>query len=161
MSECNATSQICDRTGRQHVDDRRQRSPFLSCWYWGFRGRRRMIRRESDRQHVHLDRYPTQLLVIVLGIFLLAQADTVLTLFMLETGKFVEANPLMQVLIERDIHWFVNVRSLLWGFLLVTLVAVASRLQVWRIRPRRIINAVAIVYFAQTAGMFSMLMAAG
>ena len=95
------------------------------------------------------------------AIFLLAQADTVLTVLMLETGEFVEANPLMQLLIDQDIYWFVNVRSLLWGVLLVALVAVASRLQVWRIRPRRIIHGVAVVYLAQTAGMFTMLMATG
>ncbi len=119
-----------------------------------------MIRRSADLPHAHLDHYPTRLLVVVLGILLLAQADTVLTILMLDTGKFVEANPFMQVLLDRDIHWFVNVRSLLWGLLVVTLVAVASRLQVWRIRPRRIIHGVAIVYFAQTAGMFSMLVTA-
>ena len=92
---------------------------------------------------------------------MLAQADTVLTLLMLDTGKFVEANPFMQALIDRDVHWFVNGRSLLWGFLLIALVAVASRLQYWRIRPRRIINALAVVYFVQTATMFTMLMSAG
>ncbi len=161
MTECNATKHLVDEPGQRCSRDRRQRSPFLSRWYWGFRGRRRTIRRASDRQHVHLDHYPTHLMLVVLAIFLLAQADTVLTMVMLETGKFVEANPLMQALIDRDIHWFVNVRSLLWGFLLIALVAIASRLQVWRIRPRRVINAVAIVYFAQTAGMFSMLMASG
>ncbi len=161
MSECKATSLCPDESARRCLRDRRQRSPFLTMWYWGFRGRRRTIRRESDLAHVHLDHYPTHLLVIVLGIFILAQADTVLTLLMLETGKFVEANPLMQLLIDLDVHWFVNVRSLVWGGLLITLVAIASRLQVWRVRPRRIIKAVAIVYFALIASMFTMLMAAG
>ena len=161
MSESNPTHEFRDETSRGCSHDRRQRSPFLSLGYWGFRGRRRSIRRASDLQHAYLDHYPVRLLVVVLGIFLLAQVDTVLTLQMLETGKFFEANPLMQALIERDVHWFVNVRSLLWGLLLITLVAIASRLQYWRIRPRRIINAVGIVYFAQTAGMLAMLMAAG
>ena len=110
---------------------------------------------------MHLDYYPAHLLVVALGIFMLAQADTVLTLLMLDTGKFIEANPLMQLLIDRDVHWFVNVRSLVWGLLLITLVAIAGRLQVWRVRPRRIIKAVAIVYFALLTGMFTMLMAAG
>ncbi len=160
MTENNAPSHGREATLQRRSADRRQRSPFLSRWYWGFRGRRRMIRRSADLPHAHLDHYPTRLLVVVLGILLLAQADTVLTILMLDTGKFVEANPFMQVLLDRDIHWFVNVRSLLWGLLVVTLVAVASRLQVWRIRPRRIIHAVAIVYFAQTAGMFAMLVTA-
>ncbi len=161
MSESKASSPFPDESARRCLRDRRQRSPFLSRWYWGFRGRRRTIRREADRAHVHLDYYPAHLLVVVLGIFMLAQADTVLTLLMLDTGKFIEANPLMQLLIDRDVHWFVNVRSLVWGLLLITLVAIAGRLQVWRVRPRRIIKAVAIVYFAQIAGMFAMLMAAG
>ena len=161
MSESPLTSQCHDPAGQRRSSDRRQRSPFLTHRYWGFRGRRRSVRRASDSGHAHLDHYPVHLLVVVIGIFLLAQADTVLTLLMLDTGKFVEANPFMQALIDRDVHWFVNGRSLLWGFLVIVLVAVASRLQYWRIRPRRIINALAVVYFAQTATMFSMLMAAG
>ncbi len=160
MSESKVTSQCQDPAGQRRSNDRRQRSPFLAHRYWGFRGRRKSIRRVSDSGHAHLDHYPAHLLVVVLGIFLLAQADTVLTLQMLDTGKFVEANPFMQALIDRDVHWFVNGRSLLWGFLVTVLVAVASRLQYWRIRPRRIINALAVVYFAQTATMFAMLMAA-
>ena len=161
MSESKVTSRCHDPAGQRRRNDRRQRSPFLTHRYWGFRGRRKSIRRVSDSGHAHLDHYPARLLVVVLGIFLLAQADTVLTLLMLDTGKFVEANPFMQALIDRDVHWFVNGRSLLWGILLIALVAVASRLQYWRIRPRRIINALAVVYFAQTATMFTMLMAAG
>lgn len=161
MSETKVASQCHGPAGQRRSNDRRQRSPFSGHRYWGFRGRRRSIRRASDSAHAYLDHYPAHLLVVVVGIFLLAQTDTILTLLMLETGKFAEANPFMQALIDRDVHWFVNGRSLLWGFLLITLVAVASRLQYWRIRPRRVINALALVYFAQTATMFTMLVAAG
>ena len=161
MSDSPMISQCHGSAGQRRRDDRRQRSPFLAHRYWGFRGRRRRIRRASDSGRAHLDHYPPHLLVVVLGIFLLAQADTILTLLMLETGEFVEANPFMQALIDRDVHWFVNGRSLLWGLLLIALVAVASRLQYWRIRPRRVINALAVVYFAQTATMLTMLIAAG
>ena len=143
------------RSGRE----RRQCSLLRTPWYWGLWGRRRTIRRTSDRQHMHVDHYPAYLLVVVIGIFLLAQADTILTLQMLKTGNFFELNPLMQALLDRDVHYFITVRSFLWGLALIMLVAVARYPRIWRIRPRRVIGSIAVVYALVTASMFSMLLA--
>ena len=108
---------------------------------------------------MHVDHYPAYLLVVVIGIFLLAQADTVLTLQMLKTGNFFEINPLMQALLDRNVHYFITVRSFLWGLALIMLVAVARCPSIWKIRPRRLIGSIAVVYALVTASMFSMLLA--
>ena len=110
---------------RRQPPDRRLRHPLLCDWRWGFRGRRNQLRR--DRDHLTtgsvVDTYPSTLLLVTLGVFVLSAVDASSTLLLIQHGVTGEANPLMGALLERNVHLFFGVKALVTGAGLVALVA--------------------------------------
>src|SRR3569833_1784019 len=108
---------------RGPLADRRkkQSSPFSLP---GLRGRRRQFRRESDRSNpqLTLDWHGPRLLVLSLARMVLCLADAHNTLQLLRLGA-QEAKLLMDFLIRRDIHSFVQIKLGLTALCLVVLVA--------------------------------------
>ncbi len=142
FSPCNGASGSNER----RRSERRYRSHHLTHWHWGFRGRRHTARRAADQVTARVDHYPNSLFVVVLGVFLLSQADSVLTLMMVGSGRFVEMNPFMGMLLEWSPEVFVNVRSLLWGLVLVALVTVSTHHVFGKLRTTRVIYGLFIAY---------------
>ncbi|GAB4388959.1 MAG: hypothetical protein Kow0025_11380 [Thermodesulfovibrionales bacterium] len=78
---------------REVVD--RRRSPRLNRYHL-FGGRRRHVRRETDRTRpVFVDLYSTRLFVALLALFVLSLGDAFLTLALMAEGLVIEANPFM------------------------------------------------------------------
>lgn len=142
---------------RRRGCERRRRSPYLTHWYWGIGGRRTAGRRATDMAGVQVDRYSASLLMAVVSIFLLSQADSLLTLVLVASGRFVELNPIMALLLERGPVLFVSVRSILWGLTLVALVVVSSRTLFGRVRGTRVIYGLVLAHFIHFLGALFLL----
>ncbi|GJM22059.1 MAG: hypothetical protein DHS20C15_19740 [Planctomycetota bacterium] len=87
-----------DATTRRLGPDRRQRPTRMLSRYW-LRGRRRGVRRGTDKQYIYVDRYTKAEWIYVIGIVLMSLADLLLTLNYLANGG-EEANPFMRWTIE-------------------------------------------------------------
>jgi hypothetical protein len=83
------------------IDDRRKQStPFLSRQTI-FGGRRRSIRRETDREkHIFLDSYGLQLFITLLLLLILSITDAYLTLTLVKAYNAIELNPIMAFYLE-------------------------------------------------------------
>ncbi|HUG44825.1 MAG TPA: DUF5658 family protein, partial [Acidobacteriota bacterium] len=68
----------------------------------GFRHRRRgRVRRKSDeRFHYYLDRYPAQIVVMLIVLLFLSLTDAYITLYLLDRGGR-ELNPVMDLLLQQ------------------------------------------------------------
>ena len=112
------------RPNRRGGGDRRLRHPLLSDWRYAFRGRRKEFRRHTDYASARtvVDWYRPSLLFFIVSTYVLSGIDALLTLTLLGLGVVVEANPLMEMLINRDVALFVGVKSLITGIGLVSLV---------------------------------------
>lgn len=128
--------------------ERRERHPLLADWRWSFRGRRRTLRRGTDshRAHAILDWYHPSLLFFIIATYVLSGIDAVLTLTLLEFGVAKEANPLMHLLLARDIHLFAGVKALITGSGLVWLTAYSNQCLFTRLRVDRLIYALFAAY---------------
>ena len=127
------------RAGR----DRRARptNPFSLVAY---RGRRKTIRRKSDRRtNPYTELYSRRLLLTALLITLLCVADALFTIFHVTRGSAVELNPFMDVFLEKDPFLFFGVKFFLSSFCIVILV-------VYRYNPlaRTLIYLIVAVYSA-------------
>lgn len=83
-----------------------------SILFNGRSGNRRGGRRVSDRAGFYVDWYHPHLFFVALGILMLSALDATLTLILIHHGGS-EINPVMAVLIEHDVQWFINIKLLL------------------------------------------------
>ena len=83
--------------------------------------RRRHARRSSDMYTFYVDWYEPRLLYITLAVLILSCVDAVITLKVLQHGS-VELNPLMALLIEKNVSLFVYAKLMLTGTGLIVLV---------------------------------------
>lgn len=105
---------------RRVVRDRRQRptSPFST---YVFLGRRRSIRRKTDRKtHIYVDLYGHYLLLALLLIILLSVLDAYFTIFHVERGAR-EINPLMNFLMGYGNTYFFIIKYILTALGLILL----------------------------------------
>lgn len=109
---------------RRESSDRRLRHPLRFDWRYAFGGRRKDFRRRADLVSARtvLDWYRPSLLFFVVSTYVLSGIDAFLTLTLLGLGVVVEANPFMDILMQRDVALFVGVKSLITGVGLVSLV---------------------------------------
>ncbi len=84
-----------ERDNRICADRRGAPTPIFSRYtFWG--GQRKTIRRGTDeKKHLFVDIYSARLLIAVLSLIFLSCFDGFLTLFLIEKGSVIEANPVM------------------------------------------------------------------
>lgn len=142
--------------------DRRKRHPFLADWRWGYRGRRKSVRRVADshRTHAILDWYHPSLLFFIVGTYVLSGIDAVLTLTLLDFGVAREANPFMNLLIAEDVRLFAGVKALITGIGLVCLTAYSNQCLFTRLRVDRLIYMLFAIYALLVIYQIRMLMIA-
>ena len=128
--------------------DRRKRHPLLTDWRWGYRGRRKSVRRVTDshRTHAVLDWYHPSLLFFIVATYVLSGIDAVLTLTLLDSGVAREANPFMNFLIAEDVRLFAGVKALITGIGLVCLTAYSNQCLFTMLRVDRLIYALFALY---------------
>lgn len=127
-------------------DDRRSHHLLLADWRWGYRGRRKCIRRTTDKSHATLDWYHPSLLFFVVTTYVLSGIDAVLTLTLLELGVATEANPIMHLLLAENVRLFAGVKALTTGVGLVCLAAYSNRYLFTHLRVDRLIYALFAIY---------------
>ncbi len=107
---------------RRKLDDRRVR-PTNSFSLFAHRGRRKTIRRQSDRKYSPCaDQYGPGLLLVALLLILLCVGDGLFTIMHVSEGKAVELNPLMDILLKKGPFLFFGVKFVLSAFGTVVLV---------------------------------------
>jgi hypothetical protein len=128
-----------EKNRRSLVDRRRKPTPRLS-WFTFF-GRRRTLRRKTDREKGgYVDRYSYIfffLLVLILGLNIL---DSLFTMMIIDLGG-QEFNPLVRSFIELhgDMFW-------VWRFVIVSIALVLLYLHRGFIMVRRMIIAISLIY---------------
>ena len=139
------------------IDRRKLRSPFN---LYSVYGRRRGLRREADPDGQGCtDSYGPHLFFVSVGILLFCAADAHNTLLLVGLGGS-ELNPVMDVLIRRDVHLFVLFKLVLTGLGLLALVGY-EYVTLWkRFRARHVLYMIFLIYVA-LIGYQSMLMPQG
>ena len=96
-------------TNKRVISDRRKRPNHLINRYTLIGGRRKAIRRETDKKKHFLliDYYSPRLLIILLSILLLSYVDAYLTLALIKTNIIVEVNPSMAFHLEQGVMPFI------------------------------------------------------
>ncbi len=137
------TADLDEQHERRAGEDRRQKptNPFSLMAH---RGRRKTIRRDSDRKrNPYTDQYSRRLLLTALLLILLCVADALFTIFYVSGGKAVEINYLMNVLLENGPFLFFGVKFFLSASCIIILV-------LYRHHPmaRRLMSFALIIYSA-------------
>lgn len=102
---------------RRQTQDRRS-CPTPPISRFTLRGRRRKARRADDDQNYYVDRYEFRYLIIISGILIFCFLDAYLTLMLLSYGG-AELNPIMLLLMRKDIFLALIVKYLLTAFCLI------------------------------------------
>jgi hypothetical protein len=126
--------------------DRRSRHLLLADWRWGYRGRRKSVRRTADGSQAILDWHHPSLLFVIVTTYVLSGIDAVLTLTLLEMGVATEANPFMHLLLAENVRLFAGVKALVTGVGLVCLAAYSNQCLFARLRVDRLIYALFAIY---------------
>ena len=106
--------------GRTAVDD------VSALRFWMGSGRRRKVRRSTDRQRVViLDRYSPKLFAVIVGILFLSLLDAVLTLYLMEHGSN-ELNPVMDYFLKKGPLIFTIAKYLLTSVAVIIFVILAN-----------------------------------
>ena len=128
--------------------ERRLRHPFLADWRWGYRGRRRHLRRIRDghQSRAILDWYRPSLLFFILGIYVLSGIDAILTVTLLNLGAAEEANPLMDWLLSVDVRLFAGVKAFVTGVGLIGLTAYSNQFLFNKLRVDRVVYVLFAAY---------------
>lgn len=128
--------------------DRRRCHPLLADWRWGYRGRRKSVRRVTDnhRSQAILDWYHPSLLFFIVATYVLSGIDAILTITLLEFGVVEEANPFMHLLLAENVRLFAGVKALITGVGLVCLAAYSNQCLFTRLRVDRLIYALFAIY---------------
>ncbi len=118
---------------RRERDERRRRVWWSVC-YGSFNPRRRTAqRRRDDSGHQFLDWHSSHLLAVAIGILLLCVLDAFLTLVLLQMGA-AEVNPIMALLVDRNVAAFAAVKMTLTSMSIVFMVFLA-RYRFMRLLP--------------------------
>lgn len=116
-------SGVVDQERNIHLERRcsyeRRDGSFPSPKYWGYRGRRREIRRHGEG--AYLDRYPARLMWLTVMTLCLCSTDAMFTLTLLQKGA-QELNPFMAMLMDSSTSLFVGVKMGVTALALVCLV---------------------------------------
>ncbi|NWF51548.1 MAG: hypothetical protein HXY47_00500 [Nitrospirae bacterium] len=92
---------IVEKVERRHLPDRRKSPTLLISRYTFIGGRRKTIRRYSDRKkYIFVDIYSPQLLLMLLFLLILNISDGYLTLILIRENIAVEVNPIMSFYLE-------------------------------------------------------------
>jgi hypothetical protein len=131
---------------RRNRTDRRHRVVW-SIFYGSFNPRRRRPARRLDDSRFHpVDWYSAHLLAVSIGILLLSATDAFLTGILLLHGAN-EINPIMAVLVYRNVATFAAFKMAMTGVSIVGLVFL-SRYRFMRVlRVDLVLYAVLVVYF--------------
>ena len=131
---------------RRNRTDRRNRVVW-SIFYGSFNPRRRRpARRLNDSRFHPVDWYSAHLLAVSIGILLLSATDAFLTGILLLQGAN-EVNPIMAVLVYRNVATFAAFKMAMTGVSIVGLVFL-SRYRFMRVlRVDLVLYAVLVVYF--------------
>ncbi|MBL8899140.1 MAG: hypothetical protein JNM84_15990 [Planctomycetes bacterium] len=105
---------------RRDGPDRRKRPTPMFSRYTFIGGRRKEARREGEREGAFVDVYGPGILLLVLFVVGLNIFDSFFTLVYLQRGG-LEANPIVQVLLDQGMGTFVLVKNLVIGFALCML----------------------------------------
>ena len=129
---------------RRHRSDRRGRVWWSVC-YGSFKPRRRTPPRRLDESRFHsLDWYSAHLLAVSIGILLLSVADAFFTLTLLQGGA-AEVNPIMAMLIYRNVAVFAAMKMGFTSASIVLMVVLA------RHRFMRLVQVSWVLYMALLA----------
>ena len=130
------------RGGERRERADRRRRPWWSVVYGSFNPRRRRPTRRLDDSRFHpVDWYSAHLLAVSIGIFLLSAADAFLTAFLILHGAY-EVNPVMAVLVYRNIAMFAALKMSMTGASILIMVFLS------RYRFMRIIRVELVLYAA-------------
>lgn len=100
--------------------DRRVKPTPLLSRYTITRGRRRSVRRTSDkRRHIFVDMYDTRLFIAIFALLIMNVLDGFLTLLLINENLVVEANPFMAFCLDYGHVPFFWVKYLLMAFSLL------------------------------------------
>ena len=111
---------------RRGTENRRSRV-LQALFYGNFRPRRRIGRRESDRNHFFIDWHEPRILYLAMCVLLLSCTDALFTLKLIDAGA-VEGNPVMASMLELGIDRFLASKIGLTSLSLVVLVVAARRI---------------------------------
>jgi len=101
-------------------DRRRRPTPMISRYT--FRGRRRVVRRDSDRRrNIYVDRFGWPLILLLGVILFLGTADAFLTLYHVQVNDAREMNPVMDFFLGKSPHVFFHVKFGLTALCLLVL----------------------------------------
>ena len=115
------TSAVPLHPGRLHGSDRRQQPTPRFTRYTFYGGRRRTIRRESEREGSYVDVHGPRLWLMVLWVAFMNFGDSFFTLVHLQSGG-IELNPVAKALLGTGREGFVFSKSVLIGLALCVLV---------------------------------------
>lgn len=134
-----------NRSDRRQRSDRR-RQKLWSVFYGSFNPRRRRpARRTNDSRFHPVDWYSAHLLAVSIGILLLCAADAFLTGILLVHGAD-EVNPIMAVLVYRDVAVFAALKMAMTGAGIVVMVFLARYRFMRLFRVDLVLYAVLLVY---------------
>ncbi len=101
-----------DGVERRSGVDRRNRSHWQRA-VLAASGQRRYARRAEDRANYYVDRYDRRWGYVTITILVLCCFDAIFTLNLIQQGIAVEANPIMDHLIEKNLTTFFIIKYLL------------------------------------------------
>jgi hypothetical protein len=115
-----------EKTDLRVRKDRRRRRAFPPLRFWLGGGRRRTVRRSTDRQRiVILDRYSPKLFAVIMGILSLSLLDALLTLYLIAHGS-EELNPVMAYFYNKGPLPFIVAKYLFTSVAVLIFVALAN-----------------------------------
>ena len=130
---------------RRNRTDRRHRVVW-SIFYGSFNPRRRRAARRLNDSRFHpVDWYSAHLLAVSIGILLLSATDAFLTGILLLQGAN-EVNPIMAVLVYRNVATFAAFKMALTGISIVGLVFLSRHRFMRVLRVELVLYAVLVVY---------------
>jgi Domain of unknown function (DUF5658) len=130
---------------RRNRPDRRQRI-LWSVVYGSFRPRRRNPPRRTDEVRFHgVDWHSPQLWAVSVGILILSVADAFLTVTLMSGGA-VEVNPLMAVVVGRNVALFAGLKMAITGVGLMLMVFLARYRFLRLVRVEVILYCILVVY---------------
>jgi hypothetical protein len=130
---------------RRERSDRRRRA-LWSVFYGSFNPRRRRpARRTNDPRYHPIDWHSSHLLAVSIGILLLSAADAFLTGILLMHGAD-EVNPIMAVLVYRNVAEFAALKMAMTGVGIVVMVVLARYRFMRVVRVDLVLYVVLLVY---------------
>ncbi len=111
-----------NNTNKRVYPDRRKRPTYLLSKYTLIWGRRRGVRRRTEKKkHIFVDLYSPLLLIVILSILLFSCADIFFTLELMKKGVITEANPSMAFHLENGTLSFIFNKFLITAVSLIIL----------------------------------------